>query len=402
MKSLFKLTRWAFRVIAVFTACTISAASALDQQALNDSSSAMPSTDSKPCESCFGVSGAMKTAEDCEDGLCPRFGLHAEAWPPPGALTPCDPCDEFKTCPKPNDYFLFPPRPRWYAVIDGAAICRNPSRSVAFASMANDTLIGAPPIVLSTSQFDYDFAATGRFLLGLTLDDDFQMEGSYFMLADAENSSALADPDGQIFSPFSLDPETGLNFANIHCLSSLHGAEINLRRTLPAIKRLTLSTLLGVRYLGLPEQFDYYGRPDDGSPATSIHARTTNEMVGPQIGARAELNTDDRWWINCEIKAAVLNNHATQTISGSYASSAEGNHTAFAGDLALKVVYRWSPHVATHIGYQALWLEGLALAPDNIGANIDFMRQTPPAPDQLKSNSGSFYHGPFAGLEIGW
>jgi hypothetical protein len=75
------------------------------------------------------------------------------------------------------------------------------------------------------------------------------------------------------------------------------------------------------------------------------------------------------------------------------------DHTAFAGELALTFVYRWSPHLTTRLGYQALWLEQLALAPDNLNTDLNILTL---GPAQLNHDSGSVYHGPFAGIALGW
>ncbi len=131
-------------------------------------------------------------------------------------------------------------------------------------------------------------------------------------------------------------------------------------------------------------------------------------MIGPQIGATFELYIENRWWLNFEMKAAVMNNHGQQTtvyqqvINGASTvdtTSVEEDHTAFAGDLNLTLVYRWSPCFSTRLGYQALWLEDVALAPDNLNTNIDIIRM---GPAQLNHSGGVIYHGPYFGVEFGW
>ncbi len=112
--------------------------------------------------------------------------------------------------------------------------------------------------------------------------------------------------------------------------------------------------------------------------------------------------------MNFEIKGAVMNNQANQStdytnVDNGTTTVSSGNrredHTAFAEELALVLVYRWTPRLATHIGYQALWLQDTALAPDNLNTNIDILTQ---GPAQLNYRSSTVYHGPFAGIEFGW
>jgi hypothetical protein len=335
----------------------------------------------------------------------------------------CDSCNDplESRCPEKDEFFLYPPRPRWYFLGDGAAIRRNPSHGVDFAS-----LNGPTSIVLSTRNFNYDFAAAGHFLIGHTLNECFQIEGVYTGVAETEDTAAVRDTTrdilgglGNLFSPFGgfgARPISGLDFNNlaqIHYTSSLQSAELNIRRQVPMPpQRLAASVLFGVRYMSLPEQFDYHtesGVPTPGGAVNSIHIATENWMVGPQIGAMFEFYADNCWWVNFEMKGAVLNNRAQQSTTylnvdnngttSVFSGSQREDHATFAGDLDLTFVYRWSPHFTTRLGYQALFLSGVALAPDNLNTNINILRQ---GPAQLNHGAGSIYHGPHAGIEIGW
>jgi hypothetical protein len=301
---------------------------------------------------------------------------------------------------------------------------------------------GPELMVLSTSDFNYDFKAAGHLTVGHTFGDCVQLEASYMGIQQSSNTAAVRDNSfnglidangnamtGDLFSPFGgfgtfpVDNLDYNNFAQISYTSSLQTAELNVLRKIPLVpERLSMSFLFGVRYISMVEDLQYdtqstvVSNPPNpllpGTSNNSIHVSADNQMVGPQIGALFELYTDNRWWINTEIKAAVLNNHASTSTaytnalnvgnggdSKSTYSRATGDHTAFAGDLAITCVYRWSPHFNTRVGYQALWLEGTAQAPNNFNTNINIVQQ---GPAQLNHDSGVVYHGPFAGVELGW
>jgi hypothetical protein len=267
-------------------------------------------------------------------------------------------------------------------------------------------------------------------VVGHTFNDCLQIEGIYFGVSQGDNTAAVRDntPNvhggvGDLFSPFGgfgSFPVLGLdfnNFAQIHYTSSLQGTELNIRRKLPtAASKLTTSILFGVRYTGLPEEFQYdtisditsAGRVVTNGVLNSIHVSTTNEMVGPQIGALFEFYADNRWWVNVEMKAAVMNNEAhqsttyTNTVNGVttvYTGRALEDHTAFAEELSVSGVYRWTQHFTTQIGYKALWMQNLALAPDNLNTDINIITQ---GPAQLNHSSATVYHGPFAGVTLAW
>jgi hypothetical protein len=361
----------------------------------------------------------------------PNLAIPPDHWPPPCCAS--DPCDPLQSCcPNRDEYFIIPPRPRLYIVSEGAAIARFPGRSLDFASLGSIPTGTVSPenVVLSTGDFGHDFSAAGRLIVGHTFNECLQIEGVYFGVSEGENSGAVRDvtPNvhggvGNLFSPFGAfgsTPALGLdfnNFAQIRYTSLLQGAELNMRRKMPAVpSKLTTSILFGVRYLGMPEDFQYDTISDitrSGAIATngatnSIHVATTNDMVGPQIGALFEFYSDNRWWVNFEIKGAVLNNRAHQTTvytntdTGTttvFSGSRQEDHTAFAEEISVEAMYRWSPHFSTQIGYRALWMQNLALAPDNLNTNVDILTL---GPAQLNHNSTTLFHGPYAGVVLGW
>ena len=360
-----------------------------------------------------------------------NLAILPDCWPPP-----CQGCDDrirlHSNCPDPDDYYLVPPRPSVYVSLEGAALRRDPTHSLDFASLGllPTGTVNPTNVVLSTSDFNYDLAAAGRLVVGHTFNECFQIEGVYLGVSQADNMAAVRDntPNapggkGNLFSPFGgfgNTPILGLdynNFAQIRYTSSLQSAEVNLRRQLPMPPgKLTSSILFGVRYMNLPEDFQYDTHSDitksgavvNNGALNSIHVATGNEMVGPQIGALFEFYSTNHWWVNFEIKGAVMNNQAHQStdytnVDNGTTTVSSGNrredHTAFAEELALVLVYRWTPRLATRIGYQALWLQDTALAPDNLNTNIDILTQ---GPAQLNYRSSTVYHGPFAGIEFGW
>ncbi|MHB1037022.1 MAG: BBP7 family outer membrane beta-barrel protein [Pirellulales bacterium] len=373
--------------------------------------------------------GEVVTTSQCPPGApCHRCRQNGspENWPCPcHGATSCDACypDLTKSlCPKKCDFFLEPPRLDWYGTMEGAAIRRNPTEAVDFASLGP----GVPvDVILSTRQFDYDLGASGHFMIGRTLGECFQIEGEYLGVVQEQDSAAVRDTSpnelgglGNLFSPFGgfgVNPVVGLdynNFAEIRYVSALHSAEVNVRRKIPlAPSRLAVSALVGIRYIGLPEDFEYLtisALPTPGGAVNAVHVTTNNEMIGPQIGARTEWYLENRWWLNFEIKGAVLNNRAKQTtvytnivdgVGHEYTFSDRESHTAFAGDLSLKFVYRWTPNISTHLGYQAMFLQDLALAPNNFNRNVNILTQ---GPAELNHDSASIYHGPFAGIDFGW
>jgi hypothetical protein len=98
---------------------------------------------------------------------------------------------------------------------------------------------------------------------------------------------------------------------------------------------------------------------------------TANNLYGAQIGIQAKLLEFERFSIDGQVKAGLFDNHATQSTVVSmrkelFPSGATTDHLAFVGEIGLQLKYRLTPALAVKIGYEALWLAGVALAPGQI------------------------------------
>ncbi len=302
-----------------------------------------------------------------------------------------------------------PPRMPWYVRTDAVVFTRDANRDVDIASLE------VPGnVVLSTRDLDFPFQLGPRILVGRTINECYQVEGSYFDLAQWDDTVAVRNSDALLFSPF-IDfgglPSTDFNDNNlisIRVTSHLRNAEINLRQALPMPPgRAAASFLIGMRYMGIGEGFEYLS--ESAAATNFVRVDTGNELFGAQIGALMEFYKEDCWWINFEIKGAICQNSAnqhttfTQALAGAasedFVGAVSKNGTAFVGDLALTVLYRWGEHLAARFGYQAIWVDRLALAADNFSTDVGTLIA---GPAQLRRDATVVYHGPFAGLEIAW
>ncbi|NUQ66471.1 MAG: BBP7 family outer membrane beta-barrel protein [Pirellulales bacterium] len=75
--------------------------------------------------------------------------------------------------------------------------------------------------------------------------------------------------------------------------------------------------------------------------------------------------------------------------------SADDEGAAAAIELGFMADYRLSPHCVVELGYDLMWVPGVALAPDQIDFNLNGL------PD-LNNNATLFYHGLTMSLEIAW
>jgi hypothetical protein len=340
-------------------------------------------------------------------------------WPPPCCQSP-DPDPLPSACPNACDFFLVPPRMRCYVEAEGVAMHRDLAHGTDFAALNTPTTI-----VLSTRDLEHDYQPGGRLLIGYTCNECFQVEGVYLGVSAGSRFAAVRNStpnifgaEGNLFSPFGgfgISPIPGLDFNNLAEINldySLQSAELNIRRKLPMPpERMAASILFGVRYMTMPEQFSYTTTSVLPAPgvSNSIQINTENSMIGPQIGALFELYVDNRWWINFEMKGALMSDNARQSTSYRavdntgqaqvFTGERSQRGTAALADLAATLIYRWSPNVSTRLGYQALMLRDVATAAANFPTDIGVLTE---GPAQLNHNSDVVIHGPQAGITIAW
>ncbi|MGJ4907253.1 hypothetical protein [Bradyrhizobium sp. HKCCYLS2033] len=172
----------------------------------------------------------------------------------------------------------------------------------------------------------------------------------------------------------------------------LHSLEAEARLELSP--RTTL--LLGVRWLQLRDQLQGTLTPDDlGEPAWKLLGAVTlpnavplanssivvnppfwttttmNNLYGIQVGARSELWQIGRLSVEGVIKAGLYDNRSRQTTLVSMAkqlfpASAATSAAAFVAEGGLVAKYRLTGSVTLKFGVDALWFDGVALAPAQI------------------------------------
>lgn len=298
---------------------------------------------------------------------------------------------------------------------------------------------------LGTPNFDFDFAGGGNILFGRRLGDWYGMEVSYMWVNTWNEEAAIRDNTdfqeelldatgapllnlyghpqpgaiftGSLFSPFSNfgNPAiVGLDYNNAVTLrysSQFYDIEWNLRRTLPMPpEAMQVSLLVGGRYTSIRERFQYHTSsyyPVD--PTTNdVAVSTSNGMLGAQIGALFEFHIEPCWWGDVEIKGAIFDNIASQNTT--YVNDSDGVQTTFTGgrsqhrtsfalDLDLALGWQINSWLTGRAGYQAIWINNVALASENFQSDIGILTLGPPV---LNTDGNVVYHGPHIGLTGAW
>lgn len=177
--------------------------------------------------------------------------------------------------------------------------------------------------------------------------------------------------------------------------SRLNSAEVNLR----SAPYRSITFLMGFRWLELNEDFtanaDILGSP------VNFRLDTDNNLYGGQIGADANLlQNRGPFTANAWIKAGVYGNDADssfslQTPGPDFSNSASNGQVAFVGDMAISGSYALNDWLALRTGYQLLWVEGVAIASDQITASNLVL-------GNIDSEGEAFYHGALVSLDATW
>jgi hypothetical protein len=132
------------------------------------------------------------------------------------------------------------------------------------------------------------------------------------------------------------------------------------------------------------------------------NAGTTNNLYGVQIGVDANILQFGRFSLDGRVTVGLFDNSAEQSTGVSirkivYPTKATANGAAFVSDASVQLRYRIIQGLSLKMGYEALWLVGVALAP----GQIDQTYAAPSGVRALGINHGSnvLFQGATFGLE---
>ncbi len=167
--------------------------------------------------------------------------------------------------------------------------------------------------------------------------------------------------------------------------------------------------LFGFRWAGLEEQADLNVLccRATNDVFTSYSVRTSSQMLGPQVGFRGRRQWKN-WAVEGWAKAMLAGTLLSSNADPIFTSIAPGTPyrearrltdagVGFLGDLNYTVTRRLNDTWWLRLGYNMIWLSGVALAPDQ----WDFTK-TLTGGTTLVGGGGVFLHGANLGLEARW
>jgi hypothetical protein len=274
--------------------------------------------------------------------------------------------------------------------------------------------------VLATSDLDFNWNTGLRLGGGICLHDGCYLDVAYLGLYDSHALATTAKQDNQyLIFPGDLGQApnvfNNVNRVRINYDSQLNSFELNL----PCCctwsdgcdgrwQGRSIEWFGGLRYISLNEHLNIAGERDVNHPEPERGAydlRTMNNLYGMQFGARLR-RCYGRLGYEAGAKAGIYGNDAQQRQTlvdfpqyflPPTDTTARGGHVALASELNLTALYQLTDVWNLRLGYNLMWIEGVALAPDQLDfTNVSTSRSG------LNTDGGVLYHGASVGLEARW
>jgi hypothetical protein len=161
-----------------------------------------------------------------------------------------------------------------------------------------------------------------------------------------------------------------------------------------------IDLLTGFRWIGMNDSLSYVVNTRDTFDNTYTGG---NSLYGGQIGANIKvLDTGRRLEVYCAPKAGLFLNQAVgvyeKTSTGNRFNRVFRNQLAFAGDISVNARYRLTKAFSVQVGYQLLWLNGIATAADQAAV----MGPDNSTGRAFDSSGSAFFHGALVGGNFVW
>ena len=327
--------------------------------------------------------------------------------------------------------------PRWFdAYADYVYLTRDESTRGGGLVSDGPAGFGPPQIVLSTDNADLGKSAGFRAgvarHVGAYSAIEFGFIGTMNWAGAAQVTSNL-DELYHVFSDFGTNPPPqgppgpivrggytdtdSAEFANLEYSSSLDSFELGYRKRWQGANcRFNGSWMVGARYAKLDEELvhnvvvDYPDPNGGGAPDITgfldAFVGTSNSMAGAQFGGDLWVTLLPGLRLGTDAKAGIYGNRASQRTeinAGQLAvpviEEANNDRVAFLVDLSVQSLWRLNENWTVRSGYTAMFIDGVALAPENFNTSEPFTAARTPS---ITDDGYIFLHGYTAGVEYMW
>jgi hypothetical protein len=286
---------------------------------------------------------------------------------------------------------------RWSVLAEAMFLRRSDSGSVTLVRNQETA-----ESLLNANELEFDHTAVPRLQLMRETCSCWGWDISYF----GTDSWSTSGSGGGEVSPVLVGP--GFDFGStmdgtvfqVDSSTELHSAEFNVRRRCHECVTL----VAGFRWFELSDELVAQSTAPSVLEFFSVDA--DNHLYGFQVGFDAVLlQPTARFRVDSIVRVGLLGNNADQTTRAPILTgvagfvdeiSTEGESTSFMAELGLRGVVQLTPGLSVIGGYQLLWLDGLALAPEQIPVT----NLTAPGSAVLDDHGELFFHGATVGLQL--
>lgn len=291
-------------------------------------------------------------------------------------------------------------------------------------ALSSEGILG--PTVLDMNQLEIEevsgFRVSGAYLVAPAT----ALEASYFGGFSWSSSAAVASGGNlfSVFSEFGFSPLNGFpetDSAHRHRInysSELDSGELNVRHRWVSANCVVHSSLLvGARYLRLADDFLYNTQVDTANPfpnQLNYLLQTDNDLVGAQVGGDSMICFTPRFKVGGEAKAGLYGTRSKQVTTANFIGNT-GNggvfqelerdtDVAFVGEAGINGIFKVTPRLSLKLGYQVLYVAGVAVAVDNFNTASPLPSGGQPSSRTafLDNDGDVFYHGANLGFEWTW
>ncbi len=339
-----------------------------------------------------------------------------DATPGPGPGVP-----PYEGCPNGLSGNCNPPRPCWYLRGDSVWLTRSRPDNHNLTSYENLNDPKDPfnsHILLSTDDVTYPLEPGMRITFGRYITDTWMVEGTYYGAVnwDRRNGTATfptgANGLGPLFpywgptlagAAFDTSAFTGSNEQIASYESQFNSFELNVRHAIWG----TTTVMGGFRYMNIGDLFQLsaFDEGSKTSPSGFYRTWTNNNLVGFQLGTEY---SHDLWcprlFVSIDCRGGLYANAAEQKNllfnSGDTYNQRSSRESQFASawDLTLALSYLATDHLTIRGGYTFMYINGIALAPNQLDTNPT----TQSSRNGLADNDSLTLQGPFLGGELAW
>lgn len=289
-------------------------------------------------------------------------------------------------------------------------------------------VFGPDLAVRTTGALEFDWRPGMKLYGELDVTDATSVEVGYFGLNEWTQYRSLqtSSQTQPIFSPwlqFGIIPAAvGVTASQDYFWGSrLDQTEINVKRTLVDRRERIFKALAGFRYLSIQEHFRVFEEFTSPTPQGGDNEKTTDYTSNNLVGGQAGFD-----WVEflgpIEVglltKAGVFGNFAKTHFANAqgvnapnggnaipfFNGSAHDETVSVVVELGGSIAYPMGKHFMLRGGYNVFFMTNLALAPNQLEANLGNRLNSANFTGQAAIDTGSFvvYHGPSIGLDIHW